>query len=177
MCVCVFKRVGAVKYLECMFNCYLKKYNAVTKNCVHFFYPQAGDTVPKFCVLLKLTNGAQLGVECIWLQVVSLCRVVPDCHVLRLHLYCSWHLHWALEPLLQSDGDKCSKYKPTVTEKIEAVQTVARASAGQKSCAMMLGWFVCAGCCLVWIMLPWLFILGGGVAQPLTSTCDVRHLS
>jgi hypothetical protein len=59
--------VGAVKYLECMFNCYLKKYNAVTKNCVHFIFPLPGDTVPKVLYpvrVLTVTNIPQFVVKC-----------------------------------------------------------------------------------------------------------------
>jgi hypothetical protein len=41
--VCVCQRVGAVKYQEWMFNCYLKKYNAVMRNGAHFISPPLGN--------------------------------------------------------------------------------------------------------------------------------------
>jgi hypothetical protein len=59
-----------------MFNCYLKKYNDVTKKCVHFFFLLGGSTVPEaLCTVhvLKLRNGAQFVMKCTRLQMVWLC--------------------------------------------------------------------------------------------------------
>ena len=85
-------------------------------------------------------------------------------------------------PLLQSDGHKCSKYKSTVAEKIEA--------RSNRSDSKWWSDVTCNGAgliCLCWglvgldraAMAFYFFFLGGGgvVAQPIASTCDVCQRS